>query len=85
MLDVERREVTWLEMPFGGQTVLSISPQTVDTYLRRLAAKPTIGQVLRLKAEAQHLEPVDSPAGADEAYTLLWAQNPAAVSALLFT
>lgn len=83
VLDVERREVTWLEMPFGGQTVLSISPQTVDTYLRRLAAKPTIGQVLRLKAEAQHLEPVDSPADADEAYTLLWAQNPAAVSALL--
>ncbi|MBQ9645973.1 MAG: hypothetical protein IJV24_06435 [Prevotella sp.] len=83
VLDVEHREVTWLEMAFDGQTVLSISPQTVDAYLRRLAAKPTIGQVLRLKAEAQHLVAVDTPDAADEAYTLLWAQNPAAVSALL--
>lgn len=83
VLDVAEREITWLEMPFDGQTVLSISPQTVDTFLRRLRAKPTIGQVLSIKAEAQHFGLVDSADQADEAYTLLWAQNSAQVSRLL--
>ena len=83
VLDVAAREITWLEMPFDGQTVQSISPQTIDTFLRRLRAKPTIGQVLSIKAEAQHFGLVDSPDQADEAYTLLWAQNSAQVSRLL--
>jgi len=83
VLDVTGRYVTWLEMPFDGQTVQSISPSLIDAYLRRLAQKPTIGQLLRLKAEAQHLAPVGSPEQADEAYTLAWAQDAAAVSRLL--
>ena len=83
VLDVSERVITWLEMPFDGQTVLSVSAETVDAYLRRLRAKPTIGQVLRIKAEVQGLTLVDSPDDATEAYTLLWAQNTAAVSRLL--
>lgn len=79
VLDVQRREITWLEMPFDGQTVLSITPQTIDAYLRRLEAKPTIGQLLDIKAEVQHLQRTDTPDKADEAYTLLWAQNSAEV------
>ena len=83
VLDVEKREITWLEMPFDGQTVLNISAKTVDAYLRRLQQKPTIGQLLRLRAEVQGSRIVDSPEAADEAYTLLWAQNTAQVSRLL--
>ena len=83
VLDVSQREITWLEMPFDGQTVLSITPQTIDDYLHRLQAKPTIGQLLDIKAEVQHMQHIDTPDGADEAYTLLWAQNSAEVARLL--
>ena len=83
VLDVSKREITWLEMPFDGQTVLTVSPETVNAYLRRLAQKPTIGQLLRLRAEVLGSRIVDSPEAADEAYTLLWAQNTAQVSRLL--
>lgn len=83
VLDVEKREITWLEMPFDGQTVLSVSAKTVDAYLRRLQQKPTIGQLLRLRAEVQGSRIVDSPEAADESYTLTWAQNTAQVSRLL--
>ncbi len=83
VLDVSKREITWLEIPFDGQTVLTVSPETVNAYLRRLAQKPTIGQLLRLRAEVQGSRIVDSPEAADEAYTLLWAQNTAQVSRLL--
>lgn len=83
VLDVDKGYITWLEMPFDGQTVQSISPDAVETYLRRLRAKPTIGQILQLKAEAQHLVATDNPAAADEAYTYAWALDTAAVSRLL--
>ena len=83
VLDVPGRYITWLEMPFDGQTVLSISPETIDTYLRRLERKPTIGQVLRIMADAQHLTIVDQPAQADRAFDLLWAQDAAEVNRLL--
>ena len=36
-----------------------------------------------MKADAQHLSLVSSPADADEAYTYDWALNPAEVSSLL--
>lgn len=83
VLDVPGRYITWLEMPFDGQTVLSISPETIDAYLRRLERKPTIGQVLRIMADAQHLTIVDQPAQADRAFDLLWAQDAAEVNRLL--
>lgn len=83
VLDVQQREIIWLEIPFDGQTVLSINPQTIEGYLQKLRAKPTIGQVLQIKAEAQHLTQVSSPDEADEVYTLQWAQNTAQVSRLL--
>ena len=83
VLDVASREITWLEMPFDGQTILGINPQSVDTYLRRLKAKPTIGEVLRIMADAQGLTIVDDPAHADQSYTMLWAQDAALVSRLL--
>lgn len=83
VLDVDAREITWLEMPFDGQTVLNINTQTIGAYLRRLRAKPTVGQLLRLKAEAQHLVLTGQKDSATEVYTRLWAQDAAAVSRLL--
>ena len=83
VLEVSKREITWLEMAFDGQTILSINPQTVDTFLRRLRAKPTIGQALAIKAEAQGQAITDDANNADEVFTQLWAQNTAEVSRLL--
>ena len=83
VLEVEKREIIWLEIPFDGQTVLSINPETIEAYLYQLSLKPTIGQILQIKAEAQHLRQVEAPDGADEAYTLEWAHNTAVVSGLL--
>ena len=83
VLDVEKREIIWLEIPFDGQTVLSVNPQTIEDYLYQLSLKPTIGQVLKTKADAQYLRLVDTADGADEAYTLEWAHNTAEVSRLL--
>ncbi len=85
VLDVTKKEITWLEIPFDGQTVLSINPQTIEAYLHRLQQKPSIGQMLTLMAQAQHLTIVDLPDQADDAYTLLWAENTAQVARLLLT
>lgn len=83
VLDVRRRDIVWLEMPFDGQTVGNLSPENAETLLRRLQVKPTIGQVLDIKAQTQHLNKVDSPDNAAEVYTLDWARNTANVSRLL--
>ena len=83
VLNVDRREITWLEMPFDGQTIQGISPATIDALLQRLASKPSIGQLLLLKAEVQHMTSVPTPDEADEAYTIGWARDTARVSQLL--
>lgn len=84
VLDVPRREIIWLELPFTAQTVRGIDNVSVEALLHRLEAKLSIGKFLELKARAQHLELVPSPTLADEAYTYQWALNPANVSQLLF-
>lgn len=84
VLDVDAREIYWLEMPFMGQTVNNLNTTSVEAMLRRLKEKLSIGQLLDLKREAQGLVLVDDKDTADEAYTYEWALNPAEVSALLF-
>ncbi len=84
VLNVAAREIYWLEMPFMGQIAANSDLKTVETLLRRLKEKLSIGQLLDLKREAQHLTLVDDKEVADEAYTYEWALNPAEVSALLF-
>lgn len=83
VLDVASRDITWLEMPFDGQTIRDCNFGVVDTLLRRLRAKTSIGSLLAVKAEAQGLTEVSDPELADEAYTYGWALNPAEVSRLL--
>lgn len=83
VLDVDEREITWLEMPFISQNIQGCDFTAVNALLQRLRNKLSIGQLLEIKAKAQHLSLAPSPDEADEAYTYKWALNPAEVSALL--
>ena len=83
VLDVAKREIVWLEMPFTAQTLRGADSKSIEALLHRLASKLTIGQLLDIKAQAQHLDRVGQAAQADEAYTYEWALNPAEVTKLL--
>lgn len=82
VLKVKEREIVWLEVSFGGQTVLSLDTQAIEKYLDKLDAKTTVGELLAVKAQAQGLTLADTP-DADEVYTREWALNTAAVTKLL--
>ena len=62
--------------------VQNLSLLNVQTLIRKLDSKLTIGQLLTIKAQAQNLALVAQPE-ADEVYTAKWAQNTAAVTQLL--
>lgn len=83
VLDVEKREIVWLEMPFTSQTIRGADSMSIEVLLNKLEAKLTIGELLDWKAMAQNLEPVVTAQEADEAYTYEWALNPADVARLL--
>ncbi|HEY8894962.1 MAG TPA: hypothetical protein VIM79_09095 [Niastella sp.] len=69
-------------MQFSGQIVQNLDTRNVKAILRKLNSKLTIGELLKIKAEAQHLQIVETP-DADEVYTTAWALNTAAVTKLL--
>ena len=83
VLDVGKREIIWLEMPFTRQTVKGLSSSSVEALLKQLQGKLSVGELLKMKAEAQQMSIVPSPDGADECYTYEWALNAAEVSRLL--
>lgn len=83
VLEVATREIFWLEMPFMGQTVRDLNLKTMEALLKHLKQKMSIGALLDLKREAQHLTKVDDPDKADEVYTYEWALNPTEVNQLL--
>ncbi len=83
VLDVAKREIIWLEMPFTAQTVSGVDSSSVEVLLHRLESKLTVGELLDMKAKAQNLTRVESAGEADEAYTYEWALNPAEVTKLL--
>jgi hypothetical protein len=82
VLDVAQREIIWLELAFQGQLVQQLNLANVQALLRKLDSKLSIGQLLTVKAQAQHLELVATP-DADEVYLAAWAQNTATVTQLL--
>lgn len=84
VLDVAKREIIWLEMPFTSQTVRGCSFSDIEALIDRLANKLSVGELLQMKAAAQNLSETDHPEDADEAYTYEWALNPSEVSRLLF-
>jgi hypothetical protein len=83
VLDVEQREIIWLEMPFTSQTIKGCDTRSVEMLLQKLESKLSVGELLEMKADAQNMSVVDTPDGADEVYTYEWALNPADVSLLL--
>ena len=85
VLDVERKEILWLEMPFLGQFAGQLDTAAVDGIYRRLKNKVSVGELLKLKAEAQGQTIVEKEEEADNAqrYTYEWALDAAAVSRLL--
>ena len=85
ILDIQQREVIWLEMSFDGQVVQNMNSIDVKTLLKKLNAKFKIGTLLKLKAEVQGLEIVEDAAFADEIYDMNWALNTAEVSKLFLS
>lgn len=83
VLDVEKREIIWLEMPFNGQVAQNLDLKAVEALLSKLNSKLNIGNLLALKAKAQQLELVSEAVNADEVYDTNWAMNAASVTQLL--
>lgn len=83
VLDVENKEIVWLEMTFDGQVVQRLDAVGVRTMLSKLNSKFSIGALLALKATAQGLNIVEDATQADEIYDVNWAQNAASVTQLL--
>ena len=83
VLDVEQREIIWLEMPFTYQIIKGCNSHSVEMLLHKLESKLSVGELLEIKATAQNMSVVDTPDNADEVYTYEWALNPAEVSLLL--
>ena len=84
ILDVEAKEIIWLELPFQGQVANDLSLDTVKALLDKLNAKTTIGNLLTLKAEAQGLQIVNDKTIADEVYDMRWAAKETSVLNALF-
>jgi len=57
-LDVEAREITYLELPGDRQVMTSKSAEGVFSLLEKLREKLTVGQALRMLADAQQIMPV---------------------------
>lgn len=83
VLDVAKREIIWLEMPFTAQTLRGADGESIEALLHKLETKLSIGQLLDMKAKAQNLTSIENADEADEAYTYEWALNPAEVTKLL--
>jgi len=83
VLEVEKREITWLEMSFDGQTIQSMDTQGVAVLLKKLESKMSVGELLKIRAKAQGLLLVDNKEEADEVYNASWVQDAAGVTQLL--
>jgi hypothetical protein len=83
VLDVAKREIVWLEMPFTAQTMRGADATSIEALLHKLETKLTIGELLDIKAKAQRLTKTENAEEADEAYTYEWALNHADVTKLL--
>ena len=83
VLNVAKREIIWLEIPFTAQTMRGADGASIEALLHKLEAKLSIGQLLDMKVKAQNLTLVENAEDADEAYTYEWALNTAEVTKLL--
>lgn len=83
VLDVAKREIIWLEMPFTAQTLRGADSTSIEALLHKLENKLSVGELIDMKAKAQNLEFVTNAVEADESYTYEWALNPADITKLL--
>ena len=83
VLDVAKREIIWLEMPFTSQTLRGANSESIEALLHKIESKLSVGELIDIKVKAQNLTRADSADEADEAYTYEWALNPAEVTSLL--
>ena len=83
VLDVSAQKIIWLEQPFVGQTIWSLCFEDVETLLKKLSAKISVGEILKIKAKAQSLEVVETIENADFVYNVEWARKPENINALL--
>lgn len=83
VLNVLRREIVWLEMPYTSQTILGVDAAKVEALLKQLEEKITIGELLELRAEAHGMTLTCDESLATERYDYRWALNVAQVSSLL--
>ena len=67
VLDVAKREIIWLEMPFTSQTLGGVNTTSIEALLHRLESKLSIGELLDMKAKAQKLTLVETAEEADAA------------------
>lgn len=84
VLDVSKREIIWLEMPFTAQTLRGADSTSIEALLHKLENKLSVGELIDMKAKAQNLKMVADATDADESYTYEWALNPADVTKLLY-
>jgi hypothetical protein len=82
VLDIDAKQIVWLELPFQGQVVQQLDVKSIIALLAKLNAKLSVGNLLKIKALAQNLTLVETD-DADEKYTMQWAMNAAAVTKLL--
>ena len=55
VLDVAKREIIWLEMPFTSQTLRGADSASIEALLHKLQSKLSVGGLLDLKAQGQGL------------------------------
>ena len=75
VLDINKREIIWLEMPFTAQNLRGADEKSVEALLHKLEARLSIGSLLEIKAKAQELKIVEDMEKADEKYTYEWAMT----------
>lgn len=80
VLDVEKREIIWLEMTFSGQNIQTLDSIGVEALMQKLDSKMKIGNILEIKAKSQNLKIVNNADEADESYHYQWAVNSANVT-----
>ena len=83
VLDISEQKIIWLEQPFVGQTIWSLCFEDVETLLKKLSAKISVGEILKIKAKAQSLEVVETIENADFVYNVEWARKPENINSLL--
>ncbi len=83
VLDIEKREVVWLEMSFSGQLTHNLDIKGTETLLRKLDAKIKVGDVLQIRANAQGQKIVTEKEDADEVFDLNWATDSAQVAKII--